>query len=417
MAIKNMKDDFKDGVALINLMEIISGKSLGRYNKHPRIINQKLENLNIAIDFIKSEGIKLVNVGSDDINSGNMRIILGLVWTLILRYEIKSGEGDENGINDLLKWVQSKIPEYNITGFTKDWNDGRAVCALVDAIRPGLIPDHASMNPDDKLANATKGIDVAEAELQVDKLVLPEEMVHPKVDKLAMMTYIAQYRNIPDQLTNASRCRAYGPGLVEGIVDNDAPFKVEKPSDVEGKIEVKVEGPINDTPVEVKDNGDNTYDVVYKPSVPGKYKVHVTLDGIHIKGSIFHVTVLAEESLGGEGKIRVFYSTTSAMQKQRSDFQSLQSMLEAKKVHLRADFEPWIAVDVMERDDREAVYRRAGSRTLPIVFIDDKYIGDYDICRDLNEVGKLDELLNMKSQSLVSEEEHLERLKTMKVED
>jgi len=35
------------------------------------------------------------------------RIILGLIWTLILRYEIKGGEGgDKNAINDLLEWVR-----------------------------------------------------------------------------------------------------------------------------------------------------------------------------------------------------------------------------------------------------------------------------------------------------------------------
>ena len=48
------------------------------------------------------------------------RIILGLIWTLILRYEIKSGEGDgKSAINELLEWVRSKIPEYDIKGFTK----------------------------------------------------------------------------------------------------------------------------------------------------------------------------------------------------------------------------------------------------------------------------------------------------------
>jgi hypothetical protein len=35
----------------------------------------------------------------------------------------------------------------------------------------------------------------------VDKLLYPNEMVHPKVDKLAVMTYIAQFRNLPDVST------------------------------------------------------------------------------------------------------------------------------------------------------------------------------------------------------------------------
>ena len=81
-------------------------------------------------------------------------------------------------------------------------------------------------------------------------------------------------------------------------------------------------------------------------------------------------------------------------------------------MHLRPDFEPWIAVDLMDKDDREAVFRKvskrhviqtcdglvafilqAGTRTLPIVFIDDVYVGDYDKLNQLNEEDKLGEPL------------------------
>jgi len=146
---------------------------------------------------------------------------------------------------------------------------------------------------------------------------------------------------------------------------------------------------------------------------PGEYKVHVTVDGNHIPGSIFLVTILQQESLGGEGKIRVFYSTTSSSQKSRNDRRALETLLQGKKIHLRSDFEPWHAVDIMDKEDREAVFRRAGTKTLPIVFIDDEYIGDYDKLMELEEGGKLDGLLNMKTQSLVSEDDHMRRLKGM----
>jgi len=98
-------------------------------------------------------------------------------------------------------------------------------------------------------------------------------------------------------------------------------------------------------------------------------------------------------SLGGEGKIRVFYSTTSCTEKGRRDVFDLQRLLEAKKIHLRPDFEPWIAVDIMDKPDRDAVFKKAGTKALPIVFIDDKYIGDYDTVAHLEEVGKLNGLL------------------------
>lgn len=40
-----------------------------------------------------------------------------------------------------MNWIQSKVPDLPITNFTTDWNNGKAVGALVDAVAPGLCPD------------------------------------------------------------------------------------------------------------------------------------------------------------------------------------------------------------------------------------------------------------------------------------
>jgi len=414
MYVKDLKTDLTNGLNLCNLIEILSGKSVGRINKHPKIGIQKMENINLALNFVMNEGIKLVNIGAEDINSGNMRIILGFIWTLILRFEIKSGDGNDGAANDLLKWIQSKIPEYGITNFTKNWNDGKAICALTNAMSPGLIPDHMSKDASDNYNNAKQGIDTAFKHLGVDPLVHPEEMIHPKVDKLGMMTYLAQFRNIDESKINkaseASMCQAYGPGLVEGVAGEKAPFTVLTPEDLAGKLEILVEGPNDNANVNVTKKKNGEYDVSYMPTTPGMYKVHVKVGGEHIPGSIFEVLVLEAESLGGEGKIRVFFSTTSSSEKTKSDRFNLERLLVGKKVHLREDFEPWHAVDIMDRDDREAVFRKAGTRTLPIVFIDDKYVGDYDKLQELEETRDLDSLLAMKGVSLVSEAEHKARL-------
>jgi len=193
----------------------------------------------------------------------------------------------------------------------------------------------------------------------------------------------------------------------------DGKFTVLIPKDVQGKLDVKVVGPHSEAKVVVTDNGDGRFGVCYQPTEPGYWEVHVTLDGQHIPGSIFKVLVLAQESLGGEGKIRVYFSTTSASEKYKHDKISLTTLLQGKKVHLRPDFEPWVAVDLLDKDDREAVFRKAGTRTLPIVFIDDKYVGDYDKLAALNEDDKLDALLKVEMTNLITEDQHFERLKTM----
>lgn len=404
--IDDLRKDFVNGINLIQLMEILSGKSVGRYNKHPRVPMQTMENCSIAIDFITNkEQIHLVNIGGPDIQSGNEKLILGLIWTLILRYDINKGseKGDAGAKAMLLEWVQKQIPEYNITNFRGDWNDGRAICALVNSINKRYCGDHKVDNG--ALENAQQGISTAERHLGIEPLVLANEMINKKVNEQAMMTYIAQFRNIadnaPKEPDEASMCSAYGPGLVEGVAGKDALFTVEcdngTPQGCTGKLEVVVKGPQDQAKVNVVKNADHTYSVSYMPTTPGKYEVSVTMDGVHIPGSVFHVEVLAEISLGGEGKIRVFYSTTSSSNKSRTDQRALQDLLEAKKVHLRPDFEPWIPVDIMERDDRFAVFEKAGTKTMPIVFIDDKYVGDYEMCAEKEERGELDKLLSMDS--------------------
>ena len=80
--------DLADGVLLIQLMEIMGGVSLGRYYKSPRMRVQMAENVNKALDFIKSRGVVLTNCGAEDVLDGNGKIILGLIWTLILRFTI-----------------------------------------------------------------------------------------------------------------------------------------------------------------------------------------------------------------------------------------------------------------------------------------------------------------------------------------
>jgi len=229
--------------------------------------------------------------------------------------------------------------------------------------------------------------------MNIPQVVLPVEMIHPKVDEHAIMTYISYYRDwIPKKRDDdALRCRAYGPGLIEGIVGQQAEFTVDVPADCKGKLEVLVTGPKSSAKVVVTNNN-GKYNVKYDPKEPGEYSISVKLDGKHIPGSIFKVFVLEDVSLGGEGKIRIFYSTTSASSEKT---RPLQELLQNKKIHERADFEPWVPVDIMEQKDRDAVFKKAGTKNLPIVYVDDKFIGDSKRIFELNASGELDKLLKV----------------------
>jgi hypothetical protein len=80
-----------------------------------------------------------------------MKLILGLMWTLILHYSITlpaweiPNEKKETTRNvkpkqKLMNWLQAKVStQINIANFTSDWNDGRAIGAVLESCYPGNI--------------------------------------------------------------------------------------------------------------------------------------------------------------------------------------------------------------------------------------------------------------------------------------
>jgi spectrin beta len=47
-----------------------------------------LENVDKALQFLREQRVHLENMGSHDIVDGNPRLNLGLIWTIILRFQV-----------------------------------------------------------------------------------------------------------------------------------------------------------------------------------------------------------------------------------------------------------------------------------------------------------------------------------------
>ncbi|KND94748.1 Alpha-actinin-like protein 1 [Tolypocladium ophioglossoides CBS 100239] len=197
LEVKDLVADLSDGVMLIHLMECLSNESLGRYASKPKMRVQKFENANLSLDFIKARGIQMTNIGAEDIVDGNRKIVLGLIWTLILRFTISDiNEEGMSAKEGLLLWCQRKTACYDeveVRDFSASWNDGLAFCALLDIHRPDLI-DFDALDKSDHRGNMQLAFDIAHEEIGIPKLLDVEDVCDvPKPDERSLMTYIAYW--------------------------------------------------------------------------------------------------------------------------------------------------------------------------------------------------------------------------------
>ncbi|KAE9394893.1 actinin-like protein [Gymnopus androsaceus JB14] len=190
--------DLSDGVRLIQLMEIMGDVSLGRYNKTPRMRVQKAENVNKALEFITSRGVKLTNIGPEDIIDGNLKLILGMIWTLILRFTI--ADISEEGLSakeGLLLWCQRKTEPYkevDVQDFSTSWSDGLALYMCANTLPSPDLLDYDKLDKADRHGNTRLAFQIAAEHLNIPQLLEVEDLCdssHP--DERSVMTYIASF--------------------------------------------------------------------------------------------------------------------------------------------------------------------------------------------------------------------------------
>ncbi|CAF4566429.1 unnamed protein product [Rotaria socialis] len=340
--IDNLQTDLGDGLNLIALLEILVGKKLPRYNHRPQFRSQKLENVSVVLDYVENiEKRRLVNIDASDIVDGKVKLILGLMWTLILHYSITlpaweiPNEKRETIQNlkpkqKLMNWLQAKLPTHiNIANFTSDWNDGRAIGAVLESCYPGihgsfllldtndffkhhwigLFPNWADRDPKHALENAKEAMELAEKWLGIPQLIQPHEMINPHVDEQSMMTYLSQYPNAklqpgapvkPKNYAHLVNC--YGEGLERTghMVDKPVIFHIETCAAGIGKVDVIIVNPNGQTEectIEFREDRNRTYDCAFYPAMYGEHKIIVTFNEQEVRHSPFYIYVDEPEQI------------------------------------------------------------------------------------------------------------------------
>ncbi|CAG0894530.1 unnamed protein product, partial [Darwinula stevensoni] len=193
--------DLRDGKMLMKLLEILSGERLPRPTKGKMRIHC-LENVDKALQFLREQRVHLENMGSHDIVDGNPRLTLGLIWTIILRFQIQDitieeteSQETKSAKDALLLWCQMKTAGYhnvNIRNFTTSWRDGLAFNALIHKHRPDLI-QFEKLTKSNPLHNLNNAFNVAEQRLGLTKLLDPEDVFVEFPDEKSIITYVVTY--------------------------------------------------------------------------------------------------------------------------------------------------------------------------------------------------------------------------------
>uniref|UniRef100_A0A668SS02 Calponin-homology (CH) domain-containing protein n=1 Tax=Oreochromis aureus TaxID=47969 RepID=A0A668SS02_OREAU len=321
--INDLQKDLSDGLKLIGLLEVLSQKKMYRkYHSRPNFRQMKLENVSVALEFLEREHIKLVSIDSKAIVDGNLKLILGLIWTLILHYSISMPMWEDEDDEDakkltpkqrLLGWIQNKVPQLPITNFHRDWRDGKALGALVDNCAPGLCPDWETWDPSQPVENAREAMQQADDWLGVPQVIAPEEIVDPNVDEHSVMTYLSQFPKaklkpgapLRAKSLHPKRAKAYGPGewkikLMKMTVTfllhclKVLLFSVCTPGAGAGDVGVIIvdsNGRRDTVEIVLENRGDSVFRCTYVPVLEGPHVVCVTFAGQQIPRSPFTVHI------------------------------------------------------------------------------------------------------------------------------
>ncbi|EUB63537.1 Filamin-A [Echinococcus granulosus] len=296
-SVDDIQTDFSDGIKLIRLVEVLSGKKFAHVNKRPTFRTQKLENVTMVLKFLEEdEGLKLVNIAE----------------LTVLYLQDPKGKGPTPK-QRILAWANSKMPDRPVKNLTTDWNSGVAIGALVDACAPGLCPDWDTWSPRNPLQNATEAMVAAQEWLDVPLLIRPEEMIDPKVDEKAMMTYLSQFPNAKLKegaplrpKINPARVRACGLEETGNTVNSIARFTVDTFAAGRADLEVIILTAGGAAiPCEIVKNEDRnlTYSCSYVPKSEGPYRIIIKYAGKEIPNSPFPVNV--EGAPGDPRKVTV----------------------------------------------------------------------------------------------------------------
>lgn len=216
LPIEDLTKDLDDGLVLAKLVNVISSEDgsskylLTPIHKKPSFRVQKVENVEDILKFCKLIlKVNVSTISADNVVDGDLKLILGLIWTLFLYLtssHIGASRNEGSAMAEirriLLTWLNSVVksralPE--ITDFSKDWSlqrDSRPdliFAAVCDYYLPGDLVDYDAFLHGKRLANLDKILALAEANLEIAQLLVAEDFNVLVPDEKCIILYVLQW--------------------------------------------------------------------------------------------------------------------------------------------------------------------------------------------------------------------------------
>lgn len=194
-ALEDLQTGFDTGTSLMQLMDSLYAVGVPKHRIGATMRMHKVDNLNTAFAKVKEAGVNLFGIGPENLLDHDLKFILGMVWQVILDFQVKGISVEELSAKEaLLLWCQRKTEGYEhvkIENFTMSWQSGLGFCALINRHRPDLI-DFKSLNPADNAGNLELAFRIAEDKLGIPRLLDVEDM-EPRPDEKSVITYVSEY--------------------------------------------------------------------------------------------------------------------------------------------------------------------------------------------------------------------------------
>lgn len=209
--VTDFTQDLTDGLVLYKLVNRIvcetksSTYSLMPVYPKPTFKLQKVENVDDVLKYCQLVlKINTCSISADNVVDGDLKLILGLIWTLFVystSYSI-SWQNERRSISEikslLLRWLndlarRKALPE--IRNFDKDWSlqtDARpdlVLASIFDFYIPNFI-NYSDFVKGEKLANLEKVVSIAWEELEIPKRAEPDDFNVLVPDDKCIMIYI-----------------------------------------------------------------------------------------------------------------------------------------------------------------------------------------------------------------------------------